>query len=142
MDQDYAHGLIPLYRAGDQIEFLLIQHIEGHWAFPKGHAEGNESPLAAAQREFEEETGIMNYQVDDEVTFSEEYYPQQNGQILHKIVTYYPAWISDQYVTIQAEELQDYAWLEYRPAQGKMTFPSGKKILRQVKKYIHQQLQK
>ncbi len=136
MKKDFSYGLIPMYRDGDSVEFLLTQHIEGHWAFPKGHAEENESLLETAQREFEEETGVVQYRVDESKTFQEEYYPQQDGEVLHKIVIYYPAWVSDKKVKIQESEVADYGWFEYKEALKKITFSGSKKILREVKKYI------
>lgn len=141
MQKDFSFGLVPVFRSEDGLEFLLTQHIQGHWGFPKGHAEGRETALAAAQREFEEETGILDYQVDEQVVFSEEYYPQQAGQVVHKTVTYYLAWVSKQQVNIQAEEVQDYEWLDYPQAREKLTYPGGKKILRAVKKYLAEELQ-
>jgi bis(5'-nucleosidyl)-tetraphosphatase len=136
MKKDFSYGLIPMYRDGDSVEFLLTQHIEGHWAFPKGHAEENESFLETAQREFEEETSVVQYQVDESKTFQEEYYPQQDSEVLHKTVIYYPAWVSDKKVKIQESEVADYGWFEYKEALKKITFSGSKKILREVKKYI------
>ncbi len=136
MQKDTSFGLVPMYRDGDKIEFLLTQHILGHWAFPKGHAEKEESPLETAQREFEEETGIMQYRVDESIIFQEEYYPQQDGQTLHKTVTYYPAWVGDKKVKTQESEVADYGWFEYKQAMKKITFSGSKKILREVKKYL------
>ena len=43
-----AHPGGPYFRKRD----------EGHWTIPKGLIEGEEDSLAAAQREFEEETGL------------------------------------------------------------------------------------
>ena len=140
MNKDFSFGLVPMYKDGDKIEFLLTQHILGHWAFPKGHSEGNESPLESAQREFEEETGIIAYQVDENVTFSEEYYPKIDSQIWHKTVVYYPVWVSDKKVQIQEEEVIDYGWFEYKEAMEKITFAGSKKVLREVKKYLKEDL--
>lgn len=142
MKKDVAFGLIPLYRAGDKVEFLLVHQVAGHWAFPKGHANTAraETPLATAQREFEEETGITQYRVDEETSFQEEYYPQKDGQIYHKTVTYFPAWVSNKQVKPQNSEIQDFAWLEYAPAREKITFPEAKRILKQAKKYVQQKL--
>ncbi len=136
MKKDVSFGLVPMHKDGDVIEFLLIQHTEGHWAFPKGHAEREESFLETAQREFEEETGIMQYQVDNSIIFQEEYYPQKDGQIFHKTVSYYPAWVSDKKVVIQESEVSDYGWFEYKEAMQKITFAGSKKVLREVKKYL------
>ncbi|MBU0576105.1 NUDIX domain-containing protein [Patescibacteria group bacterium] len=136
MKKDFSYGLVPIYKDEEKIEFLLTQHIEGHWAFPKGHAKGDETSLEAAQREFEEEAGIAQYRVDEGTTFEEEYYPQKDGQILHKTVVYYPAFVSDKKVVASKEEVADFGWFEYQEAMNKITFSGSKKILRQVRKYL------
>ena len=52
-------------------EFLVIQHptesndVKGHWDFPKGHVEDNETELETATRELQEETGIDNFKLID-----------------------------------------------------------------------------
>ena len=57
-------GLL-LYRRRNGLEVLLVhpggplwaRKDEGAWSIPKGEIEGDEDPLAAAHREFEEELG-------------------------------------------------------------------------------------
>ncbi|NJO79196.1 MAG: NUDIX domain-containing protein [Cyanobacteria bacterium RM1_2_2] len=61
--QDLSFGIVPLLQQNGEHLFLLVQHQAGHWSFPKGHAEADETPLQAACREFEEETGITDYQL-------------------------------------------------------------------------------
>lgn len=136
MKKDASFGLIPIYQDQQQLEFLLVKHVIGHWAFPKGHAENQESSLETAQREFEEETGVLAYEVDESMTFQEEYYPQKDGQIFHKTVIYYLATISDKRVKIQPEEIADYGWFDYKTAINRITFPADKKLLREVRKYL------
>jgi predicted NUDIX family NTP pyrophosphohydrolase len=60
-------GVLMFRRAMDGLEVLLV-HMggpfwankeEGAWSIPKGELAPNEDPLAAAQREFEEETGVL-----------------------------------------------------------------------------------
>ena len=140
MKKDVAFGLIPIYKDEDKVEFLIIHQVAGHWAFPKGHAEAGETSLETAQREFEEETGITQYEVIEDVSFQEEYYPEKNGEIYHKTVTYFPAWVSNKQVKKQDLEVQDFAWLEYSQALERITFPEAKRILKQAKKYIQQKL--
>lgn len=133
MQKDFSYGVVPVYQTETGYEFLLIQHVAGHWSFPKGHPETDETPLQAAQREFEEETGILSYQLEPEISFTEQYYPEKDGQVLDKTVTYYLAWVSDKKVTPQEAEVQAYAWLEYGQALERITFGGAKKILKQVK---------
>lgn len=42
---------------GDKV--LMVKNPEGMWGFPKGHREDNETPIEAAIRETQEETGII-----------------------------------------------------------------------------------
>ena len=37
---------------------LIVQHNAGHWDFPKGHVENNETEVETAVREVKEETNI------------------------------------------------------------------------------------
>jgi predicted NUDIX family NTP pyrophosphohydrolase len=60
-------GILAFRRRGDSIEFLLVHpggpfwraKDEGAWSIPKGEYEVGEPPLAAALREFTEETGFI-----------------------------------------------------------------------------------
>ena len=59
-------GLLVFREVSGPLEVLLVhpggpsweKKDEGAWSIPKGEFEGNEDPLAAAEREFEEETGF------------------------------------------------------------------------------------
>ena len=49
-------GIIPISYIGRKV--LMVRHPEGHWGFPKGHVEFDETEITAAKRELFEETGI------------------------------------------------------------------------------------
>ena len=69
-------------------EILLIKHINsGHWSFPKGHVERDETEVETAMREIKEETGI-DVMIDP--TFRElvTYSPKKDTQ---KVVVYFIA---------------------------------------------------
>ena len=52
-------GAIVYRKYHGNTEILLIKHINsGHWSFPKGHVEGDETEEETAKREIMEETGI------------------------------------------------------------------------------------
>ena len=61
-------GAIVYRKYHGNTEILLIKHINsGHWSFPKGHVEGDETEEETAKREIMEETGI---DVNLDTTFS------------------------------------------------------------------------
>jgi predicted NUDIX family NTP pyrophosphohydrolase len=61
-------GLLMYRKRRDELEVLLVhpggplweKKDQGAWTVPKGEYEENEKPLAAAQREFFEETGFIS----------------------------------------------------------------------------------
>ena len=117
MKTDFACGLIPFrVRAGVR-EWLLIQHQAGHWAFPKGHPEADETDLQAAVREVREETGLQagrDVRVLEDLGMLEEGYviEKKSGKQIDKTVRYWLAeQISDAAVVVQEEELLAFEWL-------------------------------
>ncbi|MCU0566037.1 MAG: NUDIX domain-containing protein [Oculatellaceae cyanobacterium Prado106] len=142
MMKDEAFGIIPIL--GQQIEtgawtdlkYLLIQHWAGHWGFPKGHAEAGESAIATACREFEEETGIQDYEVLDSLAIAEQYSFVKDGQTVEKTVTYYLARVRSEAVTCQAEEVQAYVWSDFETALTKITFEQARKVLQQANAHL------
>ncbi len=136
---DQSFGIIPYRKKDNQILFLLIQHQKGHWAFPKGHKEGNETDLETALRELFEETGCKVKQVDFTHPFYEHYeFTQPDGTFMAKTVTFFPAEVLSETVKIQLAEVQAFAWLNYEEAKHRMTFPAGKKILDEVWNFLCQ----
>ncbi|MDE6776190.1 MAG: NUDIX domain-containing protein, partial [Ruminococcus sp.] len=52
-------GAIVYRKYHGNTEILLIKHLNsGHWSFPKGHVEADESETDTARREIKEETNI------------------------------------------------------------------------------------
>ena len=52
-------GVIVYRRNQEHIDLLLVKNrYGGHWSFPKGHVEGNETEVQTALREVREETGL------------------------------------------------------------------------------------
>lgn len=59
MKQEKSCGAVVFKPSSDGgHRFLLVQHLGGHWGFPKGHVEGNETEEETALREIMEETGL------------------------------------------------------------------------------------
>lgn len=142
ISQDAAFGIIPICCPPggtlEDAEFLLIKHNAGHWAFPKGHAEGNETPLESAKREFTEETGINNFKTIESVSFKEQYEIHRTRRIIHKVVVYYPAFLEKETVTIQEAEIADYCWEKYDAARQIITYSASILMFEEVYQYLQQ----
>ncbi|MBI2645087.1 NUDIX domain-containing protein [Candidatus Uhrbacteria bacterium] len=129
-------GIIPFRKDGDEILFLLVKNRAGHWAFPKGRQEKNETDLETAKREFSEETGITSFKVLDEKTFHEEYTVMRDGVLTDKKVTYFLGEVFDPSMNIQEEEISDYAWLCYEDALKKITYEQTIQTLADAFEYM------
>jgi 8-oxo-dGTP pyrophosphatase MutT (NUDIX family) len=128
---------IVLFRSED---FLLIQHsdklgVKGHWDFPKGHIEGNETELETATRELEEETGIREFQLVDDFKERISYNIHRDSKIIPKVVTFFLAESSTNKVRLSSEH-QNYKWLNFRSAHDQLTYSNAKKVLVKAKNFL------
>ena len=122
-------------------EFLLIQHPtksngdEGHWDFPKGHVEGNETELETAKRELIEETGIVNFRLFDGFRHRIEYNFQKGNEMVLKEVIFFLAESNTKEVVLSSEH-QNFVWLNEDLAHNKLTYTNAKEVLAAVKIFL------
>lgn len=136
---DYSCGVIPLRQTEAGREFLLVQHLAGHWAFPKGHPEGDETPIETARRELQEETGLADVKLIKSPAFEEAYsFTKKSGTVVEKTVTYYLGQVSghEAAVRVQADEVQAFAWGDADATLAKLTFPEGRALFDEVLRYL------
>jgi len=138
MLEDFSCGVIPYRVVNGTLEFLLVQHKAGHWAFPKGHPEKGESYLDTALRELAEETGIARVSVNEDRPFEEQYlFTKRSGKRVHKKVVYFVGEVSaGQSVKLQASEVSDYAWGDAAQTRERMSFEEGRALLDTVVGYL------
>ncbi|WP_293130717.1 NUDIX domain-containing protein [Microcoleus sp. bin38.metabat.b11b12b14.051] len=134
--KDECFGIVPILGNGSDSLFLLIQHQAGHWAFPKGHPNPGESPAETARREFAEETGISDFEMLDEPSFTEHYSFVQDGEPIDKTVTYFLGFVSSMDVVLQVEEVQNSAWVSGEEAIKLITFEANRRMFGEVKAFL------
>ena len=128
-------GAIVYRRFHGNIEILLIKHINsGHWSFPKGHVEGDETELETARREIKEETGL---DVILDQTFREtvSYSPKRDTQ---KIVVYFLALARNYDFVPQEEEIAEIRWVDIVRAARMLTYENDKTIVNKARAAIKQ----
>ena len=138
MVNDFSCGVIPYRLVDGQRQFLLIQHKAGHWAFPKGHPEAGETDLQTARRELAEETGISAVEIDEARPFEEHYhFTKRSGKQVSKRVLYFLGRVAPgQAVSLQEEEVSNYAWGDAQQTRERLTFDEGRALLDDVLSYI------
>lgn len=96
-------------------EILLIRHVNGgHWAFPKGHMEGNETESETALREIREETGLT-VTLDTGFRAVVTYSPKPD---VMKDVIYFAAEYIGGEAHRQVEEVTEICWVPAEEAAG------------------------
>ena len=128
-------GAIVYRRFHGNIEILLIKHVNsGHWSFPKGHVEGDETELETARREIKEETGL---DVILDQTFREtvSYSPKRDTQ---KVVVYFLALARNYDYVPQEEEIAEIRWVDIIHATHMLTYENDKTIVNKARAAIKQ----
>ncbi len=127
MKKEKSCGAI-VYRTRDSwVEVLLIRHKNGgHWAFPKGHVEKQETEEETALREIKEETGLkvkLDTSFRRMVTFS-----PKPGVL--KDVVYFAGKLSGGDQKAQEAEVTGMEWAAPQEALNRITFENDKDTLR------------
>ena len=126
-------GSIVYRKFHGNTEILLIKHVNsGHWSFPKGHVEGNETELETARREIKEETGLEVI-LDSSFRETVSYSPKKDTQ---KVVVYFLAKARSFDFTPQIEEIADIKWVDIGYAYNILTYENDKVIVNKAKSAI------
>ena len=107
---------------------LLVQHNAGHWDFPKGHMEENETEIQTAIREVKEETNL-DVLLQENKRYVSKYYPKED---IYKQVVFFLATCKTEGLKRQEAEIQNIEWLSFEDALNRITHENSRKILKQV----------
>lgn len=107
---------------------LVVQQKAGHWGFPKGHVEGDETEEETAIREIKEELNI-EVEIDKSKRYVTEY-EKEKGTL--KQVVLFIAKRSGGETKIQESEIMNVKWLPFQEALETITYESVKKLFQQV----------
>ena len=119
-------ALICCNRSGED-KLLLIRHKNGgHWAFPKGHVEANETEEETARREIREETGLTEVEIDTGFRYINTFSPKPG---VMKDVVYFAAKSASDAVTVQEEEVMAFRWETPARAKEIVTFDNDRALI-------------
>ncbi len=136
-------GAIIFCKNGDNVKFLLMQYPHGHWEFPRGHVEENETEIETMYREIEEETGLRRHLLSKIEGFREKmrfsYIAKGNERenrkkekrciAIRKTVIFYLVKTDNNLVTLSHEHT-NFVWLSGEKALERLTFENSKRIMR------------
>ena len=115
---------------------LVIKHNAGHWDFPKGHVEENETEIETAKREVKEETNL-DIEIIGNYRYKITYSPKEG---VMKDVIYFIARNTSNNVKIQEKEVSDYGWYNYSDALDILTFDMAKNLLKKAYKDLKKEI--
>lgn len=135
MNFEKSCGAVIFRRIENDIEYLLIFNKKGdaagHWGFPKGHVEKNETELQTAKREIFEETGLTPEFISGFRALSQ-YSPLPDTS---KDAVYFLAKYTGGEIKLQKTELADCKWCKLDEALDTLLY--DKDILKSADKYLN-----
>ena len=111
---------------------MLLKHNEGHWSYPKGHIENNETEEETALREIKEETNLEVELIKGFRTVIT-YSPKEN---IIKDVVFFLAKPKTTNVKVQKKEIETYKWISLDKAKNLITYNDDKQVLDKVISYL------
>ena len=126
-------AVVYRYDANGLLMLLLLRHRHGgHWSFPKGHVEGEETEQQTALREIREETGL---EVERREGFRHavEYSPKPG---VKKQVIYFLGHAASEHYTRQEEEISEIRWIAADAALRAVTFSNDKNLIRKALDFL------
>lgn len=142
MKKDYAYGVIVFFVENSSVYYLILKQIQGHWSFPKGHAEDGESSLETARRELEEETGIKDVTLISEKPQVKDEYAINGTKPVQKFVEFFIGEVESKDIVMQDGEIFDHKWITVEEGEEIFTYDSSKRLLKSANDIVENYLQK
>lgn len=109
---------------------LLIKQTRGHWGFPKGHVEDNETERETAIREVKEETNL-DVRIEGNNAYREEYITDK-GKL--KEVVYFIAKKTGGEIKPQEQEISKIEWVSFKEAKKRISYDNTRELFVKILK--------
>ena len=115
--------------------YLLLHYSEGHWDFPKGHVEQDETGEETARRETREETGISDLEFEPLFQETISYFYTKEHRKIYKEVVFFLAKTEVKEAKMSDEHV-GFEWLRYDEATERLTHKNAKEILGKAEAHL------
>lgn len=115
---------------------LLLHYRSGHWDFPKGNIETNETEMQAATRELREETDITKFRLMPNFRTTLSYKYTKKSKLISKQVILFLASTTVKKVKISNEHI-GYKWTESDSSVDQLTYSNAKNALLYAINFLH-----
>ncbi len=130
MEKEKSCGAV-IYNQNNEV--LIVKHNAGHWDFPKGHMEANETEEQTAIREVKEETNI-DVELYTDHKYITHYYPKEN---VYKTVVFFLAKNKSNVTIKQDKEIANIGWFNFDDALNILTYDIAKDVLKKSYKDLN-----
>ena len=135
MVYERSAGIVIYRQLKDGREYLLLHYPGGHFDFPKGHIEKDETEREAAFRELKEETGLEKI-VWIEGFHEKIHYTYHHGkELMSKDVVFFLGRTTQKKITISHEH-KGSVWLPFPEAHKQTTFQTAKDLLKKAEQFL------
>jgi 8-oxo-dGTP pyrophosphatase MutT (NUDIX family) len=138
MKFQFSAGGVVYKKEGDKTFVLVCQHSQHHgWVFPKGligDKIANEGKENTAIREVEEETGVLGKIERPLVPI--DYWFVLEGEKIKKTVYYFLMTVVSEDISSHDEEMENVEWIPKADVENRLTYPSDKKVWKEVQELI------
>lgn len=135
MKTEKSCGAVIFKQENGELFVLVIKHKkQGHYSFPKGHVERNETEEETAKREIFEETGLT-VSLNTDFRYIVTYSPKKG---VLKDVVYFTATPTGGELKPQPEEVSEIKWIAAKNALDTVTFENDRKLLTAALQYINE----
>lgn len=107
---------------------LLVKQTKGHWGFPKGYVEADETEVETAIREVKEETNI-DVEVEENKRYTMRYVTDKGNM---KEIVYFVARKVGGEIKAQECEIDEIEWLDFRKALERIMYDNCRELFREV----------
>ena len=135
MEKEKSAGAVIFKPGKEGNKYLLLHYGAGHWDFPKGHVEKNESEEETVRREVKEETGIEGIAILKGFKEKIHYFYRFEGKLLSKDVIFFLARTDQEDVKISFEHI-GFEWLLSKEAFERLTYKNAKEILKKANEFL------
>jgi 8-oxo-dGTP pyrophosphatase MutT (NUDIX family) len=131
--KEISAGGVVFRRDPDQpMRFLLIRDSYGHWGFPKGHIEKNETAANAAVRETTEEAGLDDLRVHGPISTIDWYF-RLRGKLIHKYCHFFLLESASGEPSPQLDEgITECRWFSLEDALIQLGYDNARSVLRRA----------
>ena len=109
---------------------LLIKQTKGHWGFPKGHVEKNETEVETAIREVKEETNL-DVEIDANKRYAMKYITDKGS--LKQVILFIAKCVGGN-IKAQECEVNDIKWLDFDEAIKTITYDNTRELFKKILK--------